>query len=164
LAIISRAAGSAEAWRLLVEGGRKGALEPAAGPAGTRVEVRDLFFATPARLKFLKSARAETMAGRGVVEPPAMAHPGGAFRPEADGRRLVDLTVGQGDLLERRRQRLAAVLGRDFVANAIAIAARREQLGLEGLAGLPTESRATGQYQCLFVNGRSVRDKLLQGA
>src|SRR5262249_22229098 len=78
--------------------------------------------------------------------------------------RLVDLAVGQGDLLERRRQRLAAVLGRDFVANAIAIAARREQLGLEGVAGLPTESRATGQYQYLFVNGRSVRDKVLRGA
>jgi DNA mismatch repair protein MutL len=164
LAIVSRLAGSAEAWRLAVEGGRKGALEPAAGPPGTRVEVKDLFFATPARLKFLKTARSETMAVRDVVERLAMAHPEIAFRLEADGKRLLELPAGPGDLLERRRQRLAAVLGREVVANALPIAAEREALRLEGLAGLPTESRATGQYQYLFVNGRGVRDKLLQGA
>jgi len=164
LAIVSRARGSEEAWRLAVEGGRKGSIEPAAGPPGTRVEVKDLFFATPARLKFLKSVRSELMAVRDVVERLAMAHPEVAFRLESDGRRVVDLPAGQGDLLERRRHRLAAILGQDFVGNAIAIEALREGVALEGLAGLPTENRATSQYQYLFVNGRAVRDKLLQGA
>jgi len=164
LAIISRAAGQAETWRLAVEGGRRGALEPAAGPPGTRVEVKDLFFATPARLKFLKTARSELMAVRDVLERLAMAHPEVSFRLEADGRRVVDLPAGQGDLLERRRHRLAAILGKEFVANAVPISALRDGVALEGLAGLPTENRATSQYQYLFVNGRGVRDKLLQGA
>ena len=164
LAIVSRVRNSSEAWKLEVEGGRKGAIEPAAGPAGTRVEVRDLFFATPARLKFLKTARSEVMAVRDVVERLAMAHPEVSFRLESDGRRLVDLPAGQGDLLDQRRQRLAAVLGKDFVANAVPIDADREGVRLEGLAGLPTEHRATSQYQYLFVNGRGVRDKLLYGA
>jgi len=164
LTITSRARGSAEAWQLRVEGGRKGRAEPAAGQPGTRVEVADLFYATPARLKFLKSARSETAAVEDIVSRLAMANPGVAFRVEAEGRRLLDLPVGQGELLDRRLRRLGAVLGREFAENALPIEALREGIRLSGHAGLPTLNRATTQHQYLFVNGRAVRDKLLYGA
>jgi len=164
LTVTSRPPGQGEAWSLTVEGGRKGQPEPAAAPGGTRVEVRDLFYATPARLKFLKSPRAETQAVGDVVERLAMAHPGVAFRLESEGRRLLELPAGQGELLDARLKRLSAILGRDFADNALAIEAEREGIRLSGYAGLPTLNRATSQHQYLFVNGRAVRDKLLHGA
>ncbi len=164
LTITSRPKGQDTAWQLRVEGGRKGGAEPAAGGFGTRVEVADLFYATPARLKFLKSARSETQAVEDVVARLAMAHPAVSFRLEADGRRLLDLPAGQGELLDRRLKRLAAILGRDFADNALPIEALREGVKLSGYAGLPTLNRATTQHQYLFVNGRAVRDKLLYGA
>ena len=164
LTLTSRPRDQAEAWQLRVEGGRKGRLEPAAGQPGTRVEVADLFYATPARLKFLKTARSETGAVEDIVRRLAMANPAVAFRVEAEGRRLLDLPVGQGDLLDRRLRRLGAVLGREFAENALPIEALREGIRLSGHAGLPTLNRATTQHQYLFVNGRAVRDKLLYGA
>jgi DNA mismatch repair protein MutL len=164
LTLTSRAQGSAEAWQLRVEGGRKGRVEPAAGQPGTRVEVADLFYATPARLKFLKTARSETAAVADSVSRLAMANPAVAFRVEAEGKRILDLPVGQGDLLDRRLRRLGAVLGREFAENALPIEALRDGIRLSGHAGLPTLNRATTQHQYLFVNGRAVRDKLLYGA
>src|SRR5690606_21703506 len=122
----SRPRGQAEAWQLAVEGGRIGEAEPAAGPPGTRVEVRDLFYATPARLKFLKSARSETQAVGDVVHRLAMAHPGVSFRLESEGRRLLELPAGQGDLLDARLARLSALLGREFAENCLPIEAERE--------------------------------------
>ncbi len=164
LTITSRARGSGDAWQLKVEGGRKGGLEPAAGAPGTRVEMADLFYAVPARLKFLKTARSEIGAVEDTVARLAMAHPGVSFRLESDGKRLLELPVGQGDLLDQRLRRLGAVLGREFAENALPIAAEREGIRLAGYAGLPTLNRATTQHQYLFVNGRAVRDKLLYGA
>jgi DNA mismatch repair protein MutL len=173
MTVTSRAAGATdagdagdagEAWSLTVEGGRKGAVEPAALGRGTRVEVRDLFYATPARLKFLKSARAEQMQARDALTRLAMAHHEVGFILSDGQRDLLNLPAAQGELFESRLSRLAAILGRDFAENALPIDAEREGLRLTGHIGLPTLNRANAQAQYLFVNGRPVRDKLLYGA
>ena len=173
LTLTSRAAGSDEAWALSVEGGVRGEPMPAALSQGTRVEVRDLFYATPARLKFLRATRTEAAAAVDTVERLAMAHPFVSFTIDAEGKSPVRLSAqgrlmgAEGDeeaLFEARLARLGAVMGRDFQENAVRVEARREGLRLTGYAGLPTLNRPTAQYQYLFVNGRPVRDKLLQGA
>ena len=169
LAIISRARGGDSAWRLAVEAGRKSGPEPAAQSKGTRVEVRDLFFATPARLKFMKAPRTELMHALDVVNRLAMAHPEVSFHVDADGDSKLTLGASSlpldgSDPVAARLERLAAVMGREFGDNALAIEAEREGLRLTGFAALPTYSRGTAQYQYLFVNGRPVRDRLLQGA
>src|SRR5262245_4566079 len=167
-AITSRPAGADAAWSLEIDGGAKGAPRPAAHPAGTRVEVRDLFFATPARLKFLKEPRTEAGHVADALRRLAMAHPAIAFRLESEERALIDLPAGAPSLLAEpltaRLERLAAIMGREFADNALAIDANREGFRLTGFAGLPTLNRPTGQHQYLFVNGRPVRDKLLAGA
>jgi len=166
--LTSRPAGADTAWSLDIEGGAKGAARPAAHPAGTRVEVRDLFFATPARLKFLKEPRTESGHAADALRRLAMAHPGIAFRLESEERILVDLPAANPSLLDKpgaaRLERLAAIMGREFADNALAIDANREGFRLTGFAGLPTLNRPTGQHQYLFVNGRPARDKLLAGA
>jgi DNA mismatch repair protein MutL len=164
LTVASRAAAAAAAWSLAVEGGRKGRPQPAALSRGTRVEVRDLFFATPARLKFLKSPRTETNHVLDALRRLAMAHPEVGFSLAEEGRSLLDLAVAEGALFEARLGRLAAIMGRDFGANALAIEAEREGLRLTGYIGLPTLNRGNAQHQYLFVNGRPVRDRLLHGA
>ncbi len=167
LSILSRRRGSDAAWSIAVEGGEKHAPQPAALTAGTRVEVRDLFYATPARLKFLKSARAEREAAIDAIERLAMAYPQIAFTVAVDEDRVMRrFTAAANDLAggDARRERLAAILGADFADNALAIHAEREGFRLTGLAGLPTLNRATARDQYLFVNGRPVRDKLLVGA
>jgi DNA mismatch repair protein MutL len=132
------------------------------------VEVRDLFFATPARLKFLKEPRTESGHVADALRRLAMAHPAVAFRLESEERTLIDLPAGNASLLDKpdaaRLERLAAIMGREFADNALAIDANREGFRLTGFAGLPTLNRPTSQHQYLFVNGRPVRDKLLAGA
>lgn len=166
--LTSRPTGGDTAWSLDIEGGAKGEPRPAAHPAGTRVEVRDLFFATPARLKFLKEPRTESGHVADALRRLAMAHPTIAFRLESEERTLVDLPAAKATLLDSpdaaRLERLAAIMGREFADNAVAIDANREGFRLTGFAGLPTLNRPTGQHQYLFVNGRPVRDKLLAGA
>ena len=166
--LTSRPAGADTAWSLEIDGGARGEPRPAAHPAGTRVEVRDLFFATPARLKFLKEPRTESSHVADVLRRLAMAHPAIAFRLESEERTLIDLPTAGASLLEEadaaRLERLAAIMGREFADNAVAIDANREGFRLSGFAGLPTLNRPTGQHQYLFVNGRPVRDKLLAGA
>jgi DNA mismatch repair protein MutL len=154
------------AHRVEVSGGVTGAVKPAALTRGTVVELRDLFHATPARLKFLRSDRAETQAISDVVKRLAMAEPTVSFTlrdAEAD-RVTFRADAAQGDLFEALRTRLATVLGRDFADNALPIDAEREGLRLTGYAALPTYSRGSAVAQFLFVNGRPVRDKLLVGA
>jgi DNA mismatch repair protein MutL len=167
-AISSRQADARDAWGLEIEGGVKGEVRPAAHPPGTRVEVRDLFFATPARLKFLKEPRTEAAHVADALRRLAMAHPHIAFRLESEERALIDLAAAAPTLLDKpeeaRLARLAAIMGRDFADNALLIDANREGFRLTGFAGLPTLNRPTGQHQYLFVNGRPVRDKLLAGA
>ncbi len=157
----------ADAAEIRAEGGRLGAPRPAARPRGTTVEVRDLFFATPARLKFLKSQRAETQAISETVKRLAMAAPQVAFRlsemTEAP-RVLFRAEAEPGGLAAGRLARADRVLGQAFRANAVAVEAEREGLRLMGHAGLPTASRGSASAQHFFVNGRPVRDKLLAGA
>jgi DNA mismatch repair protein MutL len=164
LTITSRSAGG-DAHQITVEGGDQRPVAPAAfpGPNGCRVEVRDLFYATPARLKFMKSPRAEAMAISEEIKRQAMAHEAVAFTLDLDGRTVLRLPAEHpGD--EGRLKRLAALLGRDFEANALLIDQSREGVRLSGYAGLPTYSRGNGAHQYLFVNGRPVKDRLLQGA
>ncbi|SEH36166.1 DNA mismatch repair endonuclease MutL [Magnetospirillum fulvum] len=162
LTLTSRKRGAESAWSLTVAGGEKGAAQPAAHPPGTRVEVRDLFFATPARLKFLKAPRTETGHAIEVIERLAMAHPEISFSLSDGARRSLDLPARTGD--SARLARLAQVVGREFEANALALDAERDGIRLTGWAGLPTYNRATAAQQYLFVNGRPVRDRLVIGA
>ncbi len=167
LAITSRAAGR-DAAVLRVDGGTEARVRPAAAPPGTQVELRDLFFATPARLKFMRSDRAEAQAIADVVKRLAMAEPAVGFTLNDMGRepaRVVFRADPQsGDLFDALVGRLAQVLGREFCENAVRIDAEREGLRLHGFAGLPTYSRGAAVAQFLFVNGRPVRDKMLTGA
>ncbi len=162
LRITSRPAGAESAWSIFVEGGVKHAPEPAAHPPGTRVEVRDLFYATPARLKFLKAVRTEISHAVDVLERLGMAHPQVALSLTDGSRSLVRLPACRG--AGARLERLSAVMGRDFAANALEIAAERQGVRLTGHAGLPTLNKPTTAAQYLFVNGRPVRDRLLHGA
>jgi DNA mismatch repair protein MutL len=165
LSITSRTDGS-PAHRIEVSGGVMGPVKPAALSRGTVVELRDLFHATPARLKFLRSDRAEMQAITDVVKRLAMAEPGVGFtlRDAEEDRVLFRVEAEQGDLFEALGARLAAVIGRDFAENALHVEAEREGLRLTGYAALPTYSRGAAVAQYLFVNGRPVRDKLLVGA
>jgi DNA mismatch repair protein MutL len=166
LAIASRVAGG-EGHEIRVDAGNVegpaplGFLGP--GQHGTRVEVRELFYATPARLKFLKSARSEDLTTLDVVKRLAMARPDVAFTLTLDGRRVLDCPA-EGDLLNARLKRLGRIMGREFEANAAPVRVEREGVRIEGHAGLPTYNRANAMMQFLFVNGRPVRDKLLIGA
>ena len=164
LSITSRTADADSGWAIRVEAGAKSQAAPAAQPPGTRVEVRDLFYATPARLKFLKSPRTEFSYAADVVRRLAMSRPDIGFSLTDGGRSVLNLPVADGDLFDARLKRLSAVLGRDFAENALAIDATRGDLHLTGYAGLPTFNRGNAQAQYLFVNGRPVRDKLLNGA
>ncbi|MFO1017459.1 MAG: DNA mismatch repair endonuclease MutL [Hyphomonadaceae bacterium] len=168
LNITSKARGSADTWAIDVEGGVLHAPKPAAwatlSDSGARVEVRDLFFATPARLKFMKSERAEMMAVSEVVKRLAMARPDVAFVLEHDGRATLRLSAEADPENEGRRARLAAILGADFAPNCIALDQTRGDVRLSGFAGLPTFHRGTREHQHLFVNGRPVKDKLIVGA
>jgi len=177
LVIASRTA-RGEAHEIRVDGGIAGGPSPAGfrspGQHGTRVEVRELFFATPARLKFLKSTRSEDLATLDVVKRLAMARPDVGFTLTLDGRRALDLpaetdlpassseAVGQRDVPQLKR--LARIMGGEFGDNAAPVNVSREGVTIAGFAGLPTYNRANAQMQFLFVNGRPVRDKLLIGA
>ncbi len=163
LAITSRPRGAQSAHEIRVEGGVKGPAKPAALGHGTRVEVRDLFFATPARLKFLKSERAETAAAVDAVRRLALARPEVGFTLVTDERAPLTWPARSADA-GGRRARIADVLGHEVGQNALDVEGMREGVRLSGLAGLPTFSKANSLAQYLFVNGRPVRDKLLIGA
>ncbi len=164
LSITTQARNTRDAWALSVEGGEKSDVRPAAafGAGGTRIDVRDLFYATPARLKFMKSERAEGNAIADVVRRLALSRPDVGFSLVLDGRSRLSLPAEQGG--EARRKRLSAILGADFGENALGIDQEREGVQMTGLASLPTFNRGSAQHQYLFVNGRPVRDKLLGGA
>lgn len=164
ISIYSRTHESESGWHIEVNAGAKSPVRPSAGAVGTRIEVRDLFYATPARLKFLKTARTEFGHISEILKRLAMAHPGIAFTLSDETRTPLRVAVTQTDLLSARRECLRQLLGRDFIDNAIAIDAKREEMHLTGFAGLPTYNRGTAQMQYLFVNGRPVRDRLLHGA
>ena len=163
LTITSRAQG-ADGATIAVNGGTLGPVRPAAANRGTVVELRDLFYATPARLKFMRTERAETQAIADTVRRLAMAEPWVAFTLTADGKDIFRADAEQGELFGALQTRLSRVMGRDFIDNAIPIDAERDGLILTGFAALPTYSRGAAVAQHLYVNGRPVRDKLLTGA
>jgi len=159
LSITSRRQGASEAWQIEVDAGKKGQVRPASHPEGTMVEVRDLFYATPARLKFLKTEKAEYAAVKDMLSRLAMAYPAVAFILTHNGSSSLNLPAAAST-----SDRLGALLGREFADNALMIEAQRDHIRLSGFASLPTLNRGTGQYQYLFVNGRAVKDRLLLGA
>ncbi|MDX9688917.1 MAG: DNA mismatch repair endonuclease MutL [Alphaproteobacteria bacterium] len=166
LSISSRKMGADDAWQLTIEGGEVFPIKPSTTAQGTVVEVRDLFFATPARLKFLKSMRAETDAAREMIERLAMAYPFISFSLQEDDKKPVSFGAPAG-LLDKEaalRERLGTILGQDFMANAVSLSYERNGISLEGYAGLPTWHRPTTRQQYLFVNNRPVKDKLILGA
>src|SRR5579863_2238645 len=163
LSITTRHKGEPHAWTVEVDAGAKSAPRPAALGEGTRVEVRDLFYATPARLKFLKLDRTEAEAVREVVRRLAMSRPDVAFTLAGEERAPVSFAATLPGATGRLA-RLGDVLGADFRANAVEIGAERDGVAIEGFAALPTLTRANALGQYLFVNGRPVRDKLLIGA
>ncbi len=166
LTVTSRTADADSGWYVVVAGGRKDGPVPAPHPRGTRVEVRDIFYATPARLKFLKASSTELSYAVDAIERLAMAHPTISFTLNADGKQRLNLPAGntQGDLFDIHLERLSAILGKEFGANAVPVAAERESLKLYGYIGVPTFNRGNALAQYLFVNGRPVRDRLLSGA
>ncbi|MBI3444003.1 MAG: DNA mismatch repair endonuclease MutL [Magnetospirillum sp.] len=164
LTLTSRPKGAESAWSLSVEGGAKGRPSPAALSHGTRIDVRDLFYATPARLKFLKAPRTELTHAADVIERLGMAHPDIAFSLSDASRKILDLAAKRGEAGAARLARIAQVVGREFEANALALDAERDGVRLTGWAGLPTYNRATAGAQYLFVNGRPVKDRLVIGA
>ena len=163
--ITSRAAGEAAA-EIYSEAGRIDGPKPAAftgrGETGTRIDVADLFHATPARLKFMRGERAEALAVTDVVKRLAMANPSVGFTLENNGRNVLRYAAERGDEAGRLA-RLGAIMGREFSDNAIAIETERDGARLTGFAGLPTLNRGNAQMQFLFVNGRPVKDRMLTG-
>jgi len=168
LGLTSRAQGADHAATITVSGGAVGPVKPAALSGGTIVELRDLFYATPARLKFLRSDRAESQAITDVIKRLAMAEPmvGFTLTDTSNGKSREVFRANQesGDLFDALGRRLKRILGQDFIDNAIPVDTTREALSLTGFAALPTYSRGAAVAQYLFVNGRPVRDKLLTGA
>jgi len=163
MTVTSRTANGDGAWMIRIDGGRVTPPAPAAQDPGTRIEVRDLFYAVPARLKFLKTARTEQGRVVEVMQRLAMAHPEIAFTLSDGSRDVLKLPAATGDLFDARLARLGAIMGKDFRENAFAIDAEREGYRLTGYAGVPTLNRGNAAMQFLFVNGRPVRDKLLLG-
>ncbi len=159
--ITSRTADADSAWSLFVEGGEKHAPEPASAPKGTRVDVRDLFYAVPARLKFLKSTPTETGYIQEIIEKLALANPTVAFTLTDEKKKRLDLKpVDKSDEIKR----VAQIAGDDFIENSVPLNAVRDGVTLRGFVGLPTLNKATTASQYFFVNNRPVRDKVLPGA
>ena len=159
MSLSSRLEGAGAANILRIESGQRQDLKPASLAQGTEIEVRDLFYATPARLKFLKTDRTETAEAADVVRRLALAHPATGFTFVTEERRMIDAPTN-----ETREARVARIMGSEFKENAVVFAGERENVSVQGFAGLPTYNRAQGNMQFAFVNGRPVRDKLIAGA
>ena len=164
MSILTRQEDGENGWKINVDGGLKSVVEPVACNKGTTIEVRDLFYSTPARLKFLKSSSSETSACVDVIERIALANPKVSFILYAEGKKKLFYPAGNGDLFEARMERLVAVMGKEFRENSILIDTQREGIAISGYVSLPTLNKANSLSQFLFVNNRVVRDKLLLGA
>ena len=164
LAVTSRNRQAENGWRMEVNGGVKQSPVPAASAAGTRVEVRDLFYAAPARLKFLKTAAGEVTQCVDIVNRIALANPQISFYLIDEQKKKISLNACQGELFDARLKRLSDVMGREFGENSLLINAERDHLRISGYVSLPTYNKANSLSQYLFVNNRPVRDKLLLGA
>jgi len=164
LSIVSKTKNADSAWKIEVVGGDKKEVVPAAFNQGTKIEVRDLFFTTPARLKFLKTSSAETAQCYDIIQRIALANPQIAFSFYENDKKKLILPICNGDLFEARLERVAAIMGKEFGENSIKVNAERENIRIYGYVSLPTLNKANSLSQFLFVNNRPVRDKLLLGA
>lgn len=162
--ITTRQEGAENGWELEIKGGAKGEVRPCSRARGTRIEVRDLFFATPARLKFLKADSAEAGACADIISRIALANPEVAFYLYVDEKKKIALPAANGDFFDARLRRAAEVMGREFSENVLEVRGERDGMKLSGLVSLPTYNKANTLSQYLFVNNRPVRDKLLLGA
>lgn len=151
-------------YELEISGGKKGEVKASSCNFGTRIEVRDLFYATPARLKFLKADSAEAGACADIMSRIALANPEVAFYLTVDDKKKMALNATNGDLFSARLRRAAEVMGDEFSLNALEVNGERDDIKLSGLISLPTYSKANTLSQYLFVNNRPVKDKLLLGA
>ena len=164
MTISSRQEGSDSGWQISVNGGDKGEVKPAAVALGTKIEVRDLFYTTPARLKFMKSDSSETAQCVDMLQRIALANPQISFYLESDGKKKVALNACQGELFDCRQRRVADVLGGEFEENSVGIDAHNDFCKISGFIGVPTYNKANSLSEFLFVNNRPVRDKLILGA
>ncbi len=171
MSIVTKDRETGDAFKIQIHGGDEGDIEPTSHANGTRIIVDDLFYATPARLKFMKTARSEYMAVKDVIERLAMAYPDIGFSITHDDRtpfnvpREVDTDLNLNDITPSPRlRRLSKIMGRSFLENAIEVFAERENINLSGFIGVPTFNRGRADHQYLFVNGRPVKDRLLVGA
>lgn len=164
MTISSRQKGSDSGWQISVNGGDKGEVKPAAVALGTKIEVRDLFYTTPARLKFMKSDSSETAQCVDMLQRIALANPQISFYLESDGKKKVALNACQGELFDCRQRRVADVLGGEFEENSVGIDAHNDFCKISGFIGVPTYNKANSLSEFLFVNNRPVRDKLILGA
>jgi len=162
--ITSRTADASEAWRVHGDGGKNMLTEPAARDTGTTIDVTDLFYNTPARLKFLKAKRTEMDYIQDVVVRLALSHPQSSFKLVVDGSETVRFSAAQGELLEDMLPRLSSFMGKDFVRNAVGISLDRGDMQVKGFVSLPTFNLSTTRKQFLYVNDRPVKDKLLISA
>ncbi|AGF74088.1 DNA mismatch repair protein MutL [Bartonella australis AUST/NH1] len=163
LKLISRTQDSNNAAEIIVTAGKIEGPKPTAANLGTIVEVRDLFFVTPARLKFMKTDRAETNAITDMVKRIAIAFPHIRFSLSSTDRSLMELPATENDI-QGQLQRITQVMGKEFAPNSLALNAEREAVRLTGFACLPSFNRSNSLHQFAYVNGRPVRDKLLWGA
>lgn len=164
LKISTQKQNSDSGWEIELKAGSREALRPCSKPVGTTIEVRDLFYATPARLKFMKQDAQETGACADIISRIALANPNTAFYLYADDKKKISLPNATGNLFNSRLERASEVMGKDFSENSLEINAEREGIKLTGLISLPTYNKANSLSQYLFVNNRPVRDKLLLGA
>ena len=164
MSIISRQKGVSDAYKIEVNGGQETEVMPAALNHGTRIEIRDLFYTTPARLKFLKTDSAETAQCVDIVNRIAMANPHISFYLYAEDKKKIALEAVDDKLDIARLRRLSQVMGKDFEENSLLISSTRENVSISGYVSLPTFNKANSLSQYLFVNSRPVRDKLLLGA
>lgn len=164
MTISSRQKGADSGWQISVNGGDKGEVKPAAVTYGTKIEVRDLFYTTPARLKFMKSDSSEAAQCVDMLQRIALANPQISFYLESDGKKKVALNACQGELFDRRQRRVADVMGGEFEENSVAIDAHNDFCKISGFIGVPTYNKANSLSEFLFVNNRPVRDKLIFGA
>lgn len=164
LSITSRALNSDDAWKISVNGGEKNEVEPASGNQGTKVEVSDLFYTTPARLKFMKTDSAEAAQCADMLNRIALANPKVAFSLYSEGKKKFTYSSCEGELFDSRLKRITEVMGKDFAANSLAISAENDFCKISGYVSLPTYNKANSLSEFLFVNNRPVRDKLILGA
>ena len=161
LSITSRTKNSDETWKISINGGEKGEVEPASGNKGTRVEVRDLFYTTPARLKFMKTDSSEAAQCADMLNRIALANPKVAFSFYNESKKKFAYSSYEGELFDSRLKRITEVMGKDFAANSLAISAENDFCKISGYVSLPTYNKANSLSEFLFVNNRPVRDKLI---